>query len=60
MSVVAFVSVIKRKRDIWRSLGTDFWEVTSGLGRWVVVGGEGVQKWLAGCKQVRDKQLECG
>jgi len=60
MSVVAFVSVIKRKRDIWRSLGTDFWEVASGLGRWVVVGGEGVQKWLAGCKQVRDKQLECG
>jgi len=27
MSVVAFVSVIKRKRDIWRSLGTNFWEV---------------------------------
>jgi hypothetical protein len=27
MSVVAFVSVIKRKRDIFRSLGTKFWEV---------------------------------
>jgi hypothetical protein len=27
MPVVAFVSVIKRKRDIWRSLGTNFWEV---------------------------------